>query len=86
MFVNNRRAFSNHACDLGKSNLVEMEIELTSDKPLIQAYRPIPHTVREQVKAILDQMIEYEILRSIPCTPYRSKYRLANLVMRDRVW
>ena len=63
MFIENRQAFSNHACDLGKSNLVEMEIELTSDKPQIQAYRPIPHTVRAQVKAILDQMIEYEIIR-----------------------
>ena len=63
MFISNRQAFSNHACDLGKSNLVEMEIELTSEKPLIQAYRPIPHTVRAQVKAILDQMIEYGIIR-----------------------
>ena len=63
VFLRNKAAFSNHACDLGRTNQVEMEIELTSNKPQIQKYIPIAQSVREQVKAILDQMIEYDILR-----------------------
>jgi len=63
IFRENKAAFSEHDRDLGKTDLVEMHIELTSDKLQIQAYRPVPHPVREQVKAILDQLLEYGIIR-----------------------
>ena len=43
--------------------MVEMHIELTSDKLQIQAYHPVPHPVREKVRQILDQLSEYGIIR-----------------------
>ena len=45
--------------------MVEMQIELTSDKLQIQAYQPVPHAVREQVKQILDQLLELELLGNV---------------------
>ena len=62
-FRNNKAAFSEHDKDLGCTDLVEMQIELTSNKLQIQAYQPVPHPVREKVKAILDQLLEYGIIR-----------------------
>ena len=63
IFKRNKSAFSRHACDLGKANNLEMTIPLTTTEPHIQKYIPIPHTVRDQVKLILDQMEEYGIIR-----------------------
>ena len=63
VFLGNKAAFSEHDRDLGCTNLVEMDIELTSDKLQIQAYQPIPHSIRGKVKEILDQLIEYGIVR-----------------------
>ena len=63
IFRKNKEAFSKHACDLGKSNGLEMNIPLTTTEPHIQKYVPIPHTVRDQVKLILDQMEEFGIIR-----------------------
>ena len=63
IFKNNKEAFSEHDRDLGCTDMVEMHIELTSDKLQIQAYQPVPHAVREQVKQILDQLLEYGIIR-----------------------
>ena len=63
VFLGNKAAFSEHDRDLGCTDMVEMDIELTSDKLQIQAYQPIPHPIREKVKEILDQLIEYGIVR-----------------------
>jgi hypothetical protein len=45
VFLGNKPAFSEHDRDLGCTDLVEMDIELTSDKLQIQAYQPIPHSI-----------------------------------------
>ena len=63
MFRRRRDVFSRHACDLGCARDIEMKIEPISDVPHIQKYTPLAHAVREQVRAILDQMIEYGIIR-----------------------
>ena len=63
IFHKHKGAFSKHACDLGKANNLEMSIPLTTTEPHIQKYIPIPHTVRDQVKLILDQMEEFGIIR-----------------------
>jgi len=58
-----RDVFSRHEMDIGLASNVEMEIEVDNNKPRIQKYYPLPHAVREQTKQILDQMIEYGMLR-----------------------
>ncbi len=40
-----------------------MKIEPISQEPHIQKYTPLAHAVREQVRAILDQMLEFGIIR-----------------------
>jgi hypothetical protein len=57
-------AFSRHACDLGTAKDIKMHIDVIQDKERqIQKYVPIPHSVRPQVTAILDQMLKFNILR-----------------------
>ena len=63
MFRKHKKAFSQHACDLGKASKITMNIPVTTEEPHIQKYVPIPHNVREQVKHILDQMLEFDIIR-----------------------
>ena len=63
IFRKNQAAFSKHACDLGKAKGIEMDIPLLTDKPHIQKYVPIPHAVRPQLRAVLDQMVEFGIIR-----------------------
>jgi len=63
MFRENKDAFSRHACDLGKSKDIKMKIEIKDEEPHIQKYQPIPQAVQSQVRAILDQMLEYKIIR-----------------------
>jgi len=55
--------FSRHEMDIGLASNIEMEIEVDNSKPRIQKYYPLPIHVREQTKEILDQMIEYGLLR-----------------------
>ena len=55
--------FSKHEMDIGLASNLEMEIEVDNTKPRIQKYYPLPHAVREQTKEILDQMLEYGLLR-----------------------
>ena len=55
--------FSTHDQDIGKVNCMEMDIQIDETKPRIQKYVPIPHAARPQVKQILDQMKEYNIIR-----------------------
>ena len=59
-----RPAFSLHKYDIGKTNVLEMDIELINDQhPKIQKYHPIPLHAREKVKDILDQMERHGIIR-----------------------
>ena len=57
-----RHIFSRHEMDIGCASNIEMEIEVDNSKPRIQKYYPLPFAVREQTKAILDQMLEYGLL------------------------
>ena len=63
MFRRQQQAFSKHAADLGCATDIEMRIDPISQEPHIQKYTPLPHAVRDQVRAILDQMVEYGIIR-----------------------
>ena len=62
-FRENKEAFSKHACDIGCSSDISMSIPLTSNEPHIQKYIPIPHNLRPQVRAVLDQMLEFGLIR-----------------------
>ena len=57
------KAFSRHEYDLGLSNSTKITIEVDETKPRIQKYVPIPHAVRTQVKQVLDQLIQFGIIR-----------------------
>jgi len=50
IFLRNRDAFSTHKYDIGKTNLIEMDIQTTSNEPKMQKYVPIPMNVKGQVK------------------------------------
>ena len=52
--------------DIGCANDIEMDIEIDSSKPRIQKYYPLPLNVRDGVRKILEQMLEYGILRECP--------------------
>jgi len=56
-------AFSKHDQDIGKVNCIEMDIQIDETKPRIQKYIPVPHAARPQLRQILDQMEEYNIIR-----------------------
>lgn len=61
----NKEVFTKHEYDIGKVNTIEMEIEIDETKPRIQKYVPIPHSARGQVRQILDQLEEFNVIR--PC-------------------
>ena len=63
IFRANKEAFSRHAADLGCSKDIEMKIPLKSNEPHVQKYIPIPHALRAQVRAVLDQYLEFDIIR-----------------------
>jgi len=63
IFKENRSAFALHKYDIGKTDKIEMEIELNSNEGRMQKYTPIPMNVRDQVKEILDQLLKYDIIR-----------------------
>ena len=63
MFLNHRDVFTEHDYDIGKAKDIEMTIDIDETKPRIQKFIPLPHNVREQVREILDQMIEFDIIR-----------------------
>jgi hypothetical protein len=52
--------------DIDCTNDIKMDIEIDSTKPRIQNYYPFPLNVRDRVRKILDQMLEYGILRECP--------------------
>ena len=62
-FAQNKQAFSTHVRDLGCTDMVEMDIELTTNQNLFQQYRPVPYALKEQIVKILDQLLQYGIIR-----------------------
>jgi hypothetical protein len=62
-FARNKQAFSTHVRDLGCTDMVEMDIELTTNQNLFQQYRPVPYALKEQIVKILDQLLQYGIIR-----------------------
>jgi len=56
--------FCKHEMDIGYAKGIEMDIEIDSSKPRIQKYYLLPLNVRDGVQKILDQMLEYGILRT----------------------
>jgi hypothetical protein len=66
IFKKRIKTFYRHEMDIGCANDVKMDIEIDSMKPRIQKYYPLPLNVRQGVHKILDQMLEYGILRE--CT------------------
>ena len=63
IFWKNLKAFALHKYDIGKTNLIEMKIEVTNEDPKIQKFIPLPQGSRDQVKEILDQLERYDIIR-----------------------
>ena len=63
IFLRHRGAFSDHDLDVGRATDIEMDIIIDETKPRIQKFIPLPHNVRKQVRKILDQMIEFNIIR-----------------------
>ena len=64
MLYLNIESFSSHRYDIGKTEAIEMNIDLIEDKlPKMQKYTPLPLGVRDNVKEILNQLLKYEIIR-----------------------
>ena len=63
MFRRQKDAFSKHSADIGCATDISMKIDPVSQDPHVQKYTPLPYPVRDQVRAILDQMLEYGIIR-----------------------
>ena len=64
MLYLNIESFSSHRYDIGKTEEIEMNIDLIEDKlPKMQKYTPLPLGVRDNVKEILNQLLKYEIIR-----------------------
>ncbi len=63
IFLRNKQAFSLHKFDIGVSDVIEMDVELNTNKPKMQKNHPIPLNAREKVKEILDQLLKYGIIR-----------------------
>ena len=63
IFLKNKEAFAMHQYDIGKTNLVEMNINAKNKQPRPQKYIPIPLNAKEKVKEILDQLEKYDIIQ-----------------------
>jgi hypothetical protein len=66
VFKRRIKIFCRHEMDIGCANDIKMDIEIDITKPRIQKYYPLPLNVREGVRKILDQMLEYGILGECP--------------------
>jgi len=52
MFLNNIEAFSMSKYDIGRTDLIEMNIPVTNEKPRMQKYVPIPLHTKQKVRDI----------------------------------
>ncbi|XP_048477760.1 uncharacterized protein LOC125488660 [Plutella xylostella] len=66
-----RDCFATNLSEIGCTNQVEMQIDLTDDKPVV--YRPyrLSFSEREQVKQIVDELLENDIIQE-SCSNYAS--------------
>ena len=48
IFLKNQKAFSTHKYDIGKTDKMEMDIQLNTNEPKMQKYIPIPVTMKEK--------------------------------------
>ncbi|KAJ8020637.1 hypothetical protein HOLleu_40281 [Holothuria leucospilota] len=71
MFEDNSEAFSQGEFDLGLCDVIPHKIKVTSDSPIRQPYRRIPPTQMEDVKQLLQDMLEKKIIRR-SASPYAS--------------
>jgi hypothetical protein len=58
--------FCQRKMDIGSASDIKINIEIDSSKPRIQKYYPFPLNVRDRVRKILHQMLEYGSLRECP--------------------
>jgi len=58
-----KQVFALHKYDLGRCNVLEMDIELTTTENKIQKYIPIPMNVKDRANEILEQMEKFDIIR-----------------------
>jgi hypothetical protein len=63
ILLRTKPAFSMHKYDIGRTHLIEMDIELNGNHTRIQKMIPMPLHVRDRAKEILDQMKHYGIIR-----------------------
>ena len=63
ILLRHRTAFAMHKYDIGRTNVLEMDIEILTKEPKIQKYVPIAMNVRERANEILQQMEHYDIIR-----------------------
>ena len=63
MFLQNKEIFATHKWDIGKTKVLEMDIDLKTDEERTQTYIRIPDNIKTQVQEILDQLIKYDIIR-----------------------
>ena len=63
IFLANKEAFSMSKYDIGKTNLIEMDIPITNKNPKMQKFIPLGMHVREKVREILDQLEKFDIIR-----------------------
>ena len=63
IFRANIAAFSKHAADLGCVKDIEMKIPFKLNEPHVPKYFPVPHALQLQLRAVLDQYLEYNIIR-----------------------
>jgi len=63
IILKHKPAFALHQYDIGKTNLLKMNIKVDNEKPKMQKFIPIPMHAKEKVKEILDQLKKYDIIR-----------------------
>ena len=57
------QVFSRFEYDIGKAKNFEMDIQIDETKPHIQKFVPLPQPVQKPATQILDQMLEFDIIR-----------------------
>jgi len=63
IFERNSKAFAMHQYDIGKTDLIKMNIKVTNQSPRMQKFIPIPMNAKHKVKEILDQLKKHDIIR-----------------------
>ena len=69
MLKRNAKTFSKNDLDMGRTNLVKLQIKLTDPVPFKEAYRRIPPQMYDEVKAHIQEMLDLGAIRpsNSPC-------------------